>query len=201
MAFTDFKSIAQVQEAYQIRYVEQDFIGDFDLRPSENFRQEFDFNQANIDVFSSEASRCENVIYPILREVYKTFATQYTLWSHKSLNYDSKLNGTPDYMISTRSELGKTVLGLPLVMVVEAKQNNFILGWGQCLAELVAVQKLNQDEMRPAYGIVTDGQFWQFGKLVGNQLTKHVTQITISELDKIFGAIGYIFSSQQNVVA
>ena len=101
-------------------------------------------------------------------------------------------------MISTRSDLGKTVLGLPLVMVVEAKQNNFIFGWGQCLAELVAVQKLNQDEMRPAYGIVTDGESWQFGKLVGNQFTKHVTRITISELEKIFGAIGYIFSSQQS---
>ena len=76
MAFTDFRSVAQVQMAYQIKYAEQDFIEDFDLRPSENFRQEFDFNQAHIDVFSSEASRCENVIYPILREVYKTFAAQ-----------------------------------------------------------------------------------------------------------------------------
>ena len=32
---------------------------------------------------------------------------------------------------------------------VEAKQNNFMAGWGQCLAELLAMQKLNQDETFP----------------------------------------------------
>jgi len=200
MAFTDYKSIAQVQEEYQIKYLEQDFIQNFELDPSESFREEFKFNQANIDVFSSEASRCENVIYPIIREVYKRFADQYTLWSHKSLTYDTKLSGTPDYMVSTRSELGKTVLGLPLIMVVEAKQNNFIYGWGQCLAELVAVQKLNKDEERPAYGIVTDGELWQFGKLVGDTFTKHITRITVSELDKIFSAVGYIFATQSETI-
>jgi hypothetical protein len=146
MAFTDFKSIAQVQEEYRITYSEESFISYFDLNPSEHFRQEFDFNQENIDVFTSEASRCENVIYPILREVYKSFAHKYTLWSHKSITYDNKLTGTPDYLISTKSELGKTILGLPLVVVVEAKQNNFIEGWGQCLAELIAAQKMNKNE-------------------------------------------------------
>jgi len=51
------------------------------------------------------------------------------------------LTGTPDYLISTKSELGKTVLGLPVLVVVEAKQNNFMEGWGQCVAELLAVHK------------------------------------------------------------
>ncbi|MEQ9354020.1 MAG: hypothetical protein RIG63_25990 [Coleofasciculus chthonoplastes F3-SA18-01] len=60
-------------------------------------------------------------------------------------------------MISTKSELGKIILGLPLLVVVEAKQNNFIEGWGQCLAELIAAQKMNQNETQPVYGIVTDG--------------------------------------------
>ncbi len=146
MAFSDFKSIAEVQEEYQIKYTEADFIEYLDLTPSAQFIKEFEFNEQNIDIFTSEASRCENVIYPILREVYKSFANRYALWSHKSITYDSKLTGTPDYLFSTKSELGKTVLGFPLVVVVEAKQNNFTEGWGQCLAELVASQKLNQEE-------------------------------------------------------
>ncbi len=91
------------------------------MKPSEHFRKEFEFNMENIDVFTSEASGCENVIYPILREIYKSFVDKYTLWSHKSITYDYKLTGTPDYLISTKSELGKTILGLPLVVVVEAK--------------------------------------------------------------------------------
>jgi len=194
MAFTDFKSLAQVQQEYNIKYSEESFISYIDLNPSDNFRNEFEFNLENIDVFTSEASRCENVIYPILREVYKSFVDKYTLWSHKSITYDHKLTGTPDYLISTKSELGKTILGLPLVVVVEAKQNNFIEGWGQCLAELIAAQKMNQNETQPVYGIVTDGELWQLGRLVGDVFTKEKTRIAITDLDKLFGAIGFLLA-------
>ena len=43
---------------------------------------------------------------------------------------------------------------------MEAKQNNFTEGWGQCLAELVAAQKLNKNNQIPIHGIVTDGELW-----------------------------------------
>jgi hypothetical protein len=200
MAFTDFKSIAQVQQEYNIRYSEESFISYFDLKPSEHFREEFEFNLENIDVFTSEASRCENVIYPILREVYKSFVDKYTLWSHKSISYDNKLTGTPDYLISTRSELGKTILGFPLVVVVEAKQNNFIEGWGQCLAELIAAQKMNKNEEKPIYGIVTDGELWQLGRLLLDVFTKEKTRIAITDLDKLFGAIAFLLAELKDSV-
>ena len=200
MAFTDFKSIAQVQQEYNIRYLEESFISYFDLKPSEHFREEFEFNLENIDVFTSEASRCENVIYPILREVYKSFVDKYTLWSHKSISYDNKLTGTPDYLISTRSELGKTILGFPLVVVVEAKQNNFIEGWGQCLAELIAAQKMNKNEEKPIYGIVTDGELWQLGRLLLDVFTKEKTRIAITDLDKLFGAIAFLLAELKDSV-
>ena len=41
------------------------------IEPSSSFLEEFAFSQRHINVFASEAARCENVIYPILREVYK----------------------------------------------------------------------------------------------------------------------------------
>jgi hypothetical protein len=200
MAFTDFKSLAQVQLEYNIKYSEESFISYIDLKPSDQFRQEFEFNLENIDVFTSEASRCENVIYPILREVYKSFVDQYALWSHKSITYDNKLTGTPDYLISTKSELGKTILGLPLVVVVEAKQNNFIEGWGQCLAELIAAQKMNKNEAQPVYGIVTDGELWQLGRLLLDVFTKEKTRIAITDLDKLFGAIGFLLADFEDSV-
>jgi hypothetical protein len=200
MAFTDFKSLAQVQIEYNIKYSEESFISYLDLKPSDHFKQEFTFNLENIDVFTSEASRCENVIYPILREVYKGFVDKYTLWSHKSITYDNKLTGTPDYLISTKSELGKTILGLPLVVVVEAKQNNFIEGWGQCLAELIAAQKMNKNEAQPVYGIVTDGELWQLGRLLLDVFTKEKTRIAITDLDKLFGAIGFLLADFKDSV-
>ncbi len=192
MAFTDFKSIAQVQETFGIKYTEADYIQYDDIEPSPAFLAEFAFSQQYIDVFASETSRGENVIYPIFREVYKKYVDCFSLWSHKSIAYDAQLSGTPDYLISTKSALGKTVLGTPIIVGVEAKRNDFIEGWGQCLAELVAVQRINDDDVKPVYGIVTDGEMWQFGKLAENLFTRNETVLAISELRKVFGAIGHL---------
>ncbi len=189
MAFTNFKSADEVQQVYQIKYDEKDFFELRPMKPSEQFINEFEYSMANFDVFSSEASRCENVIYPILREVSKQFAKNFALWSHKSLAVDDTLSGTPDYIIARRSELGKNVLGRPLVMITEAKQNDFIKGWGQCLAELVAAQRLNEDDQKCVYGIVTDAELWQFGRLKRKEFTKSKTRAKIDDLDDVFGSI------------
>ena len=196
MAFTDFKSIAQVQETFDIKYSEADYIQyTADIEPSSAFLEEFTFSREHIDVFASETSRCENVIYPILRDVYKRYVDCFSLWSHKSIAYDAQLSGTPDYLISTKSALGKTVLGTPIIVVVEAKRNDFVEGWGQCLAELVAIQKINDDDMKPIYGVVTDGELWQFGRLAKNLFTRHKTALSIGELERVFGAIAYLLQT------
>ncbi|CAK0766785.1 hypothetical protein CCP3SC15_3530001 [Gammaproteobacteria bacterium] len=163
--------------------------------------EDFTFSRKNIDIFSSEASRCENIIYPIIRDVYKHYVSRYSLWSHKVLSYNDILVGIPDYLITSRSQLGKTMFGLPVIVVVEAKQNNFTRGWGQCLAELVAAQKLNKNEDMPVHGIVTDAETWHFGKLVTNTFIKNETVFSISELNRIFGAISYIISASQNYLS
>ncbi|KHD10205.1 hypothetical protein PN36_06925 [Candidatus Thiomargarita nelsonii] len=187
MAFTDFKSSDEVQKAYQIKLVEKNFLTISPHKPSDAFVLEYEFVNDNFDIFSSEASRCENVIYPVLREACKKYVTQYSLWSHKFISADDILVGTPDYLIAKRSELGKNVLGFPLLLVVEAKQNDFTKGWGQCLAELVAAQKLNGNET--VYGIVTDAEMWQFGKLEGQLFTKNYSRPTIDNLDEVFSAV------------
>ncbi len=201
MAFRDFKSIQQVQQAYNIKYAEEDYIEYDDIEPSREFLNEFNFSRHNIDIFSSEASRCENVIYPIIRDVYKKYVVRCALWSHKSLSYDEILTGIPDYMITFKSRLGKTIPGTPVVLIAEAKQNNFTEGWGQCSAELVASQKLNKDDLAPVHGVVTDGEFWQFGKLVSDVFTKNETVLAISELNKVFGALSFILKETQKYVA
>jgi len=141
--------------------------------PSAEFLRDFEFTREHINVFASEAARCEAIIFPVLKESYKAYADRYALWIKQSIAYDDILNGTPDYFISTRSELGKTVVGSPLILLVEAKKNDFEQGWGQCLAELVAAQKINGNADFPVYGIVTDGTLWQFGRLVGDVFTQN----------------------------
>ena len=196
MAFSDFKAIPDVQEKFKITYATDDLLGTEEIvNPSDQFLSELEFSMKYIDVYASEGARCENVIYPILREVYKGYADAYALWVKKPLTYDETLSGTPDYFISTRSELGILTVGTPLIILVEAKKNDFEEGWGQCLAELVAAQKINDDPDTPVYGIVSDGERWQFGKLTGDAFTRHKTSFGIDNIPTLFGAINAIFKA------
>ncbi len=195
MAFSDYKNLAQAQTQFQIKYQEEDFIPAQELAPSPQFLAEFEFNRANLDIFSSEGARSEIIIFPILREAWKNHAQRYSLFVQRYLTCDAELSGTPDYIIATKSALGKTVLELPLVVVAEAKKNDFEQGWGQCLAELVAAQRINRDATFPVYCIVTDGNLWQCGNLVEDVLTKNLTDYTIGNWARLFGALNYIFQT------
>ena len=195
MAFSDFKKISEVQEQFRIKYLTSDLFQIEAANPSEQFLQEFQFTIQNINVFSSEASRCEAIMFPVLREVYKAYADNYALWIREPIIYDEILSGTPDYLIATKSELGMTVVGTPLIMLVEAKKNDFEQGWGQCLAELVAAQKINDAPDVPVYGIVSDGERWQFGKLVDDGFTQNRTTFSIDNLPALFGAINAVFKA------
>jgi len=197
MAFSDFKTISEVQEKFNIKYSYSDFFGVEAKDPSEQFLKELEFSQQHFDFLSSEGSRCEVVIFPILREIYKDYTENYGLWVKKSITYDEILNGTPDYFVATKSELGITVVGTPLIIMVEAKKNDFEQGWGQCLAEMVAAQKMNDNPDFPLYGIVTDGITWQFGRLVADVFTRNRTNFILDNLPNLFGAVDSVFKAAQ----
>jgi hypothetical protein len=194
-----FKTIAEVQKRFGITYTVDDFIMAEASMPSAEFLKDFDFTREYIHILASDTSRRETIIFPVLKESYKAYADQYALWIKQSIAYDDVLNGTPDYFISTRSELGKTVVGSPLILLVEAKKNDFEQGWGQCLAELVAAQKINDDAGFPVYGIVTDGTLWQFGRLIGDTFTQNKTDFALANLPTLFGAVDSVFKATANL--
>lgn len=192
MSFSQFRNIAEVQKAYAIKYEDGVFIYELGIPVPHSLVEEFRFNHENIDIFSSEASRSELIISPLLREVYKRHADKYAFWIQKSITFDEVLSGTPDYIFSKKSSLGKTVLETPIVIVVEAKKNDFEQGWGQCLAELVASQKINNDAVKPVYGVVTDGNLWQFGRLAGQIFTINERNYTIDDIQELYGALEFL---------
>ncbi len=192
MAFKQYTDIALVISEFKLNYQEAAFVTPTAFAISQTFLDEFNFVEQYIDTRASEFAVCENVLYPILKEVYKSYVERLALWSHKTIRYDKKLTGEPDYLLATRSEQGKVVMGRPLVLVVEAKKNDFDKGWGQCAAELVAAQKLNGDPAFPVYGIVSDGKVWEFGQLRENVFTKHKPLIFTANLPEVFGAIDFV---------
>ncbi|MBC7797738.1 MAG: hypothetical protein H7Z37_12770 [Pyrinomonadaceae bacterium] len=194
MAFSDYKYIGQTQAEYNIKFDKANFMVAQDFPPSDFFLSEFEFTIKNFQ-FRSEPSRTETLIFPILREVYKSYNENLTLWSHESIAYTEKLLGAPDYLIATKSPLGITVMAKPLLAVVEAKKNDFEYGWGQCLAEMYAVQQINENADLTVYGIVTDGEIWQFGELTKDVFTQNIASFSIGDLPKLFGALHFVFQT------
>lgn len=197
MAFSNYKSIGEVLKAFQVTYTEANFISAVEFKVSDYFREDLEIIMGDGVVNNSEFAICENLIYPLLKEVWKTYRNHFILWSHQSFNYDENLSGFPEYILAKRSPLGKVVFDKPYFILVEAKQDNFEAGWAQCLAEMIAAQKLNAEYAIILYGIVSNGLTWQFGKLDNDKFTRNITPYTIYELNKLFAAVNFIFQQCQ----
>ncbi|MBO3458803.1 hypothetical protein G7B40_016625 [Aetokthonos hydrillicola Thurmond2011] len=198
MPFSSYKSISAVSKEFQIKYVRDDFIVEIEFPISDVFREELDliFNEGVFD--NSEIAVCENIIYPVLKEVWKHYRRNFLVWSHQTLIYDEKLCGIPDYILAKRSPLGTVVFDKPYFVLVEAKkESDFTEGWGQCFAEMVAVQRLNNQPEQIIFGIVSNGAIWQFSKLNLDVFTQNKTFYTIQELERLFAAVNYVFQQCQ----
>src|SRR5207249_6154452 len=133
---------------------------------------------------------CENLIYPILREVWKSsYLDDLQIWSHLPLYYDEDLSGTPDYIVARQSPLGHVVMEEPYLLVVEAKKDDFERGWGQCLAALLAAQRINKTPRQTLYGIATNGRSWEFGNLQDQQFTQDLRAYGLADLDQLCAAV------------
>ncbi|BAY79993.1 hypothetical protein NIES25_64810 (plasmid) [Nostoc linckia NIES-25] len=193
MAFSSYKTISEVLKEFLISYTESNFIKEAEFRITDYFREDLEIVMSEGVVDNSEFAICENLIYPVLKEVWKKYSSKFTLWSHHSLNYDEKLSGFPEYILAQRSPLGKVVFDKPYLILVEAKQDNFEAGWAQCLAEMIAAQRLNDELTITIFGIVSNGDRWQFAKLNAQVFTRNITFYSIQELDKLFAAVNYLF--------
>jgi hypothetical protein len=193
MPFSSYKNISAVIKKFQIKYVQTNFVLETEFPVKDDFKSELDLLFTDGVIDNSESAICENLIYPVLKEVWKFYRSKLTLWSHQTLIYDEDLSGVPDYIVTQRNPLATIVFDKPYFLAVEAKQDKFEEGWGQCLAEMIAVQRINDDLEKTVFGIVSNGKVWQFGKLNADIFTRSRNLYTIEELDKLFAAVNYIF--------
>jgi hypothetical protein len=194
MAFTNYKSIADVLKSFPLNYQEKDFVQDIKSECDEYFISRLNTVIQEGIVFNSEYAICENIISPILTEVWRGYIENFLIWSHQPLNYDENLSGVPDYVVAQRSPRGKVVLEKPYVIVVEAKKDNFEEGWGQCLAEMLAAQKLNNDISKKLFGMVSNGKLWEFGLLQEEMFTKNRKYYVLENLEELMGAVSFLFA-------
>lgn len=205
MAFGSFKHPAAVLRAYDISYQDLEFVEPRPIAVDEFFRAELSLVVRENVTDNSEAAICENLIFPTLKEVWKVYRQDFLLWSHQSLVYDEMLAGIPDYILARRSPLGRIVFDRPYCLLVEAKQDNFQEGWGQCLAAMVAAWKLNHEAggegLGEVFGIVSNGDRWEFGRLRDRQFTKNIRNYSLQDLELLLGALNDLFGRCQAQLA
>jgi hypothetical protein len=191
MAFTQFKNVGEVFKKYPLKVKRAALI------PKEIVKMAPEWLQADINFAlqqalfrHSEAAICEQIIYPVLRAVWKEcFLEGMLLWSHTQFVVDDTLSGIPDFLFSKRTDYDSEVLTAPILLAVEAKKDNFEEGWGQCLAEMIAAQQVNEQPDCAIYGIVSNGKLWEFARLKANIFTKHTSHIDILDLSRIYSGL------------
>jgi hypothetical protein len=100
------------------------------------------------------------------------------------------LNGFCDFIISKSSE--QFFLKAPLIVIVEAKNENIPSGIGQCIAEMIAAKLLNERAVQPVkklYGAVTIGNIWKFLKYERDIVYIDRQEYYISNSEKIIGIL------------
>jgi hypothetical protein len=194
MSFSSYKDLSLVLQEFQITYDETNFMGEIEFSISDYFREDLQTVMQYGVPNASEFAICESLIYPILKEVWKHYCRDFVLWSHKSLIYNDTLSGFPEYILAKLSPLGKIVFDKPYFLLVEANQDKFSEAWAQCLAEMVAAQKLNNELPITIFGIVSNGKDWEFGKLEKKSFTQNKDCYLIRDLDKLFAAVNYVFN-------
>ena len=107
MAYTDFKNLGQVVQTYQIKVKNTYFLPKkMDITASEALHEDVTFAIEQGMYRASEIAIGEQLIYPILKEVWKRFFVKnLLLWSHTSFNVDSKLTGIPDYLFAEKNRI------------------------------------------------------------------------------------------------
>jgi hypothetical protein len=202
MSFNSYKNIESVLNGFSLNYTEDNFIQNLFFEVDPFFLSRLQTTLQDGVVFNSEYAVCENIISPILKEIWMKYKDELQLWSHQPLIFDETLSGIPDYIVAQRSPRGKIILGQPYLILMEAKKDNFDEGWGQCLAELVAAQKLNENSSNQSiFGVVSNGKLWEFGKLQDEVFTKNIRFYTLEELNHLMSAINYIFSESAKLVS
>lgn len=194
MAFKKFKLIDDVVNLYQLSFQKQNFLSSLpQVAMPEALKSELHYVMNNMPYKVSEASIRENILYPILKDVFRQYDTTLMLWANKSISFNKELGGMPDYIVAKQSERGKIIFGKPLLAVVEAKKDDFEGGWAQCLLEMYTMQKINGKPDMPVYGIVTNGDNWEFGKLENTIFTENFLIYSIFPLDTLYSVLSLFF--------
>lgn len=193
MAYNDFTLDMLIAQFRLQVHEENDYFAPFAPLPISDLLQQM--LQENLSLaldIHTEKARSEFIIAPVLAEVRRQLQYRISLFSGVEFNVDPAqgLRGVCDFLFSL-SPLQLTIQA-PVVMIVEAKNENLKRGISQCIAEMVAAQQFNQarnNTIGTVYGVVTSGSAWKFLRLTEMLVVVDATEYHISQVERIVGII------------
>jgi hypothetical protein len=196
MAYSDF-TVGKVKQVFGITTIEGErFIPDLPVvEPSRSLVEFLAESFPLATLLKSEKAKSEFLIGPVLLEVRKLLDHQISLFSGEEFTVDTELglSGVCDFLISQSRE--QLEVESPVVVLVEAKRADLNVGMGQCMAEMVAAQRFNQQAGRdsaPVYGCISSGILWRFLKLDGQEMTIDVEDRLLNPMNKLLAILAWM---------
>ncbi|NMG09587.1 hypothetical protein [Brasilonema sp. UFV-L1] len=192
MAYSDF-SLRKVSQDFKLTLTQGTFLCEYQLiSPSAYLAQFLEKSLPLAIALGTEKARSEMIICPILIEVREILQREISLFSGIDFTVDQSLglNGVCDFVISRSPE--QILISAPVAVIVEAKKDDLNAGLGQCIAEMVAAQRFNQQQDHPInsiYGAVTTGSLWRFLKLEAQSVTIDLTEYPVPPVERILGIL------------
>jgi hypothetical protein len=193
MAYSDF-TLNSLEQKFGIEITEQTnlFSSIQPVAASNLLKEILQENLSLALAINTEKARSELIIAPILVELRRHFDKQISLFSGIEFNIDpaAGLNGFCDYVLSRNSE--QLYLKAPVAVIVEAKKENLNAALPQCIAEMIAAQRFNQqqgNQINRVYGVVTIGNLWKFCQLEGNRATIDLDEYYVQPIDVLLGIL------------
>ncbi len=194
MAYSKFTAV-ELEEKFGIKqtYENDLFVNASPRQASELLRLILDQNISFALEQGTEKARSELIIAPVFIELCQQTERQVNVFSGIEFNVDKKrgLSGWADFLVS-RSTFRRG-LKAPVVIAVEAKQQDFEGGVTQCIAEMYAAHIFNDkrnNHTDKIYGCVTTGDIWRFLVLENNEAKIETTSLDVREdLERILGIL------------
>lgn len=153
---------------------------------------------------ATEKARSEFIIAPVLVELWLLNDRGIGVLSGVDFTIDEAqgLSGVCDYIITRFPE--QLYVRAPVLMVVEAKSEDLKKGYAQCMAQMIAAQRFNEQEdtaMERIHGVVTIGELWRFMDLQGTTVRIDARSYHIDHLPKIMGILLQLTRTHASVSA
>ena len=190
MSYSDF-SLKEVRKRFELSEERKAlFSSTTDQKPSDWLLQTLKYNEDAALI--SEKERSELLVSPVLTELRQRNNKIFSVYSGANLDADASqgLNGECDFILTKSPQL--ISVESPIFCLVEAKKDDIINAFGQCVAQMLGARIYNQNDgksIETIYGCVTTGIEWQLLKLENNTITIDMELYSIQNLPKLLGAL------------